>query len=216
VSVRPVVLLGVKGVRVSTPFINAFQKKKAWNLPKSFTNLSDFKNLFFSSSKCGDFKTLFFPLLEMWRFRFFFGNFPKCSLHHVCFHGGLFNGFSSQKNNKIKIKLAVLHLCVCLSWFKERGRLHSVRRSQVPTSMLYWSVWHVHCFWASMELVRQQMQLTRRLQWRWGLACQIGIHNRFLCRHWIIPRRKEMDNGKRIWMGCYVFDACVFMGYHFL
>jgi hypothetical protein len=30
----------------------------------------------------------------MWQFSFFFGNFPKCSLHHVCFHGGLFNGFS--------------------------------------------------------------------------------------------------------------------------
>jgi hypothetical protein len=29
VSVRLVVLLGDKGVRVSTPFINAFQKKKA-------------------------------------------------------------------------------------------------------------------------------------------------------------------------------------------
>jgi hypothetical protein len=53
-------------------------------------------------------KLVFFPLLEMWRFRFFFGNFPKCSLHHVCFHGGLFNGFLSQKINKIKIKLAAL------------------------------------------------------------------------------------------------------------
>jgi hypothetical protein len=61
VSVRPVVLLGGKGVRVSTPFINVFQKKKAWNLPKSSTNLSDFKTCFFFSSKCGDFKTLFFP-----------------------------------------------------------------------------------------------------------------------------------------------------------
>jgi hypothetical protein len=61
VSVRLVVLLGGKGVRVSTAFINAFQKKKAWNLPKSSTNLSDFKTCCFFSSKCGDFKTLFFP-----------------------------------------------------------------------------------------------------------------------------------------------------------
>jgi hypothetical protein len=116
------------------PPINAFQKKKAWNLPKSSTNLSDFKTCFSFSSKCGDFKTLFFPLLEMWRFRFFFGNFPKCSLYHVCFHGGLFNRFSSQKINKIKIKIAALRLCVCLSWFKETGGLHSGRRSGVPTS----------------------------------------------------------------------------------
>jgi hypothetical protein len=43
VSDRPVVLLEGKGVRVSMPFINAFQKKKAWNLPKSSTNLGDFK-----------------------------------------------------------------------------------------------------------------------------------------------------------------------------
>jgi hypothetical protein len=42
-----------------------------------------FQNLFFFSLRCGDFKTLFFPLLEMWQFSFFFGNFPKCSLHHV-------------------------------------------------------------------------------------------------------------------------------------
>jgi hypothetical protein len=41
------VLLGGKGVRVNTPFINAFQKKKAWNLPKSSTNLGDFKTYFF-------------------------------------------------------------------------------------------------------------------------------------------------------------------------
>jgi hypothetical protein len=93
-SVRPVILLGGKGVRVSMPFITVFQKKKAWNLPKSSTNLGDFKTCFFSpqnvaisklfvflSWKCGDLV--------------FFGNFPKCSLHHVCFHGGLFNGFSS-------------------------------------------------------------------------------------------------------------------------
>jgi hypothetical protein len=34
---------------------------------------------------------------------FFLGNFPKCLLHHLCFHGGLFNGFSPQKNkNKNK------------------------------------------------------------------------------------------------------------------
>jgi hypothetical protein len=59
VSVHPVVLLGGKGVRVSTPFVNALQKKKAWNLPKSSTNLR-FEHLFFFSSKCGDFKTLFF------------------------------------------------------------------------------------------------------------------------------------------------------------
>jgi hypothetical protein len=67
VSVRPIILLGGKGVRVSMPFINAFQKKKAWNLPKTSTNLSDFKTCFFflqnvpisklffvPSWKCGD------------------------------------------------------------------------------------------------------------------------------------------------------------------
>ncbi len=58
----------------------------------------------------------------------------KRSLHHICFHGGLFNEFLSQKINKIKIKIVVLHLCVCPSWFKETGGLHNVRRSRVPTS----------------------------------------------------------------------------------
>jgi hypothetical protein len=51
----------------------------------------------------------------------------KSSLHHVCFHGGLFNEFSSQKINKIKIKIDALRLCVCPSWFKKTGGLHSVR-----------------------------------------------------------------------------------------
>ncbi len=33
----------------------------------------------------------------------------------------------------MKIKLAALRLCVCLSWFKETEGFHSVRRSWVPT-----------------------------------------------------------------------------------
>jgi hypothetical protein len=61
VSVHPVVLLGGKGVRVNTPFINAFQNKKAWNLPKSSTNLSDFKTFFFSPQNVAISKLFFFP-----------------------------------------------------------------------------------------------------------------------------------------------------------
>ncbi len=125
-------------------FINGFQKKKAWNLPKSSTNLSNFK-------------TCFFLLLEMWRFSFFFGNFPNCSLHHVCFHGGLYNGFSSQKINKIKIKLAALHLCVCLSWFRETGGLHSVRRSRVLTSVLIRDTTTVQWVWCLIPLLVQRL-----------------------------------------------------------
>jgi hypothetical protein len=87
VSVRPVVLLGGKGVRVSTPFIKAFQKKKAWNLPKSSTNLSDFKTCFFSPQnvaiwKCGD---LVFVLKIFQNARFimyvFMGDFST-DFHH--------------------------------------------------------------------------------------------------------------------------------------
>jgi hypothetical protein len=61
VFVRPVVLLGGKGVRVSRPFINTFQKKKAWNLPKSSTNLSDFKTCFFSPQNVAISKFFFSP-----------------------------------------------------------------------------------------------------------------------------------------------------------
>jgi hypothetical protein len=46
-----------------------FQKKKAWNLPKSSTNLSDFKTCFFSPQNVAISKLFFFPLLEMWRFK---------------------------------------------------------------------------------------------------------------------------------------------------
>jgi hypothetical protein len=60
------------------------------------------------------------------------------------------------------------------------------------------------------------MQLKRRLQWRRGLACQIGIHKRFLCRHWIIPGRKVLVEWREDLDGCYIFDVCGLMGYHFL
>jgi hypothetical protein len=56
-----VVLLGGKGVRVSKPFINAFQQKKAWNLPKSSTNLGDFKTCFFPPQNVVISKSFFFP-----------------------------------------------------------------------------------------------------------------------------------------------------------
>jgi hypothetical protein len=49
-------------------------------------NVAISKLFFFPSWKCGD-------------LNFFFGNFSKCLLHHVCCHRGLFNGFSSQKIN---------------------------------------------------------------------------------------------------------------------
>jgi hypothetical protein len=101
-------------------FLNLFLK--IWRFQNSF---------FFPSWKCGDLV-------------FFFGNFSKCLLNHVCFHGGLFNGFSSQKINNKK-KLAALRLCVCLSmWFKETEGLHSVRRSWVPTSLIYKVTCYVH------------------------------------------------------------------------
>jgi hypothetical protein len=60
VSVRPVVLLGGKGVRFSTPFINVFKKKKAWNLPKS-PQICDFNTCFFSSQNVAISKLFFSP-----------------------------------------------------------------------------------------------------------------------------------------------------------
>jgi hypothetical protein len=55
------------------------------------------------------------------------------------FRGGLFkkNKLKKKKKKKRKEKLKKetdLHLCASLSWFKETGGLHSVRRSRVPTS----------------------------------------------------------------------------------
>jgi hypothetical protein len=34
-------------------------------------------------------------------------------------------------------KIAALHLCVCPTWFKETVEHHNVRRSRVPTSLIY-------------------------------------------------------------------------------
>jgi hypothetical protein len=106
-----VVLLGGKGDKVSTPFINAFQKKKAWNLPKSSTNLGDSKPVFFPPQNVAISKLFFFfSLLEMWRFSFFFRKFSKT----LASPGGLFGGFSPQKIIIIIIKLLCAFVCVSL------------------------------------------------------------------------------------------------------
>jgi hypothetical protein len=71
------------------------------------------------------FQNSFFPLLKKWRFSFFLEIFQNDCFTTYVFREGLFNGFLSQKINKIKIKLAALRICVCLSWFEETGGLHS-------------------------------------------------------------------------------------------
>jgi hypothetical protein len=96
VSVYLIILLGGKGVRVSTPFINAFQEKKAWNVPKSSTNFGNFKTCIFPPQNVALSK-LFFSLLEMWRFSFLFGNFPEHSLHMYVFMGDFSTNFCHKK-----------------------------------------------------------------------------------------------------------------------
>jgi hypothetical protein len=118
-----------------TPFINAFQKKKAWNLPKSSTNLSDFKTCFPSPQNVAISKLFFFPSWKCGDLVFFL-EFSKMLASPCMFLWGTFQWiFVTKKKIKNK-KLAALRLCVCLSWFKETGRLHSVPRSRVPTSPL--------------------------------------------------------------------------------
>jgi hypothetical protein len=56
------------------------------------------------------------------------------------FRRGLFKNNKILKKKKKRKKKATLHLCVCLSWFKETRGLHSVRRSRVPTSFDYSSL----------------------------------------------------------------------------
>jgi hypothetical protein len=48
-------------------------------------------------------------------------NNNKSSLHHVCFHWGLFNEFSSQIFFKKKEKKVALRLCVSLLVKRNRG-----------------------------------------------------------------------------------------------
>jgi hypothetical protein len=97
VSVRPVVLLGGKGVRVSTPFINAFQKKKAWNLPKSSTNLSDFKTCFFSPQNVAISKLFFFPSWKCGDLVFFLGIFQNARFTMYVFTGDFSTDFRHKK-----------------------------------------------------------------------------------------------------------------------
>jgi hypothetical protein len=76
-----------------------FKRRKLGICPNP-PQISTISKPVFFSSKCGDFKTLFFSPPGNVAIFIFFENFPKCSLHHVCFHGGLSNGFWSQKINK--------------------------------------------------------------------------------------------------------------------
>ncbi len=112
-SICPVVLLGGKGVRVSTPLINAFQKKKAWNLPKSSTRR--FQNLFFSSSKCDDFKTFFFFLSWKCGDFFSFWKFSKTLASPCMFSWGTFRQIFATKNNNNNNKNKIsCFVCVSL------------------------------------------------------------------------------------------------------
>jgi hypothetical protein len=98
VSVRPVVLLGVKGVRVSTPFINAFQKKKAWNLAKSSTNLSNFKTcFFFSPQNVTISKLFFFPYWKCGDLVFFLKIFQNARFTLYVFMGDFSTDFRHKK-----------------------------------------------------------------------------------------------------------------------
>jgi hypothetical protein len=97
VSVCPVVLLGDKGVRVSTAFINAFQKKKAWNLPKSSTNLSDFKTYFFSPQNVMISKLFFFPSWKCGDLVFFLEIFQNVRFTMYVFMGDFSTDFRHKK-----------------------------------------------------------------------------------------------------------------------
>ncbi len=127
VSVRPVViLLGGKRVRVGTPFINVFQKKKAWNLPKSSSNLSDFKTCFFPPQNVAISKLFFFSLLEMWRFSFVLEIFQNAHFTMYVFMGDFLADFRHKKN---KIS-CFAPLCVCLSVVKQLRKFHRSRLFQ--------------------------------------------------------------------------------------
>jgi hypothetical protein len=101
VSVRLVVLLGGKGVRVrvNTPFINAFKRRKLGICPNP-PQISAISKPVFFSSKCDDLKTLFFPLLEMWRFSFsffFFEIFQNAHFTMYVFMGNFSTDFHHKK-----------------------------------------------------------------------------------------------------------------------
>jgi hypothetical protein len=97
VYVRPVVLFGGKGVRVSMPFINPFQKKKAWNLPKSSTNLSDFKTCFFSPQNVAISKLFFFPSWKCGDLVFFLEIFQNARFTMYVFMGDFSMDFHHKK-----------------------------------------------------------------------------------------------------------------------
>jgi hypothetical protein len=99
VSGCPVVLLGGKGVRVSTPFINMFKKKKAWNLPKSSTNLSDFKTYFFSPQTVAS-KLFIFPSWKCGDLVFFLEIFQNACFTMYVFMGDFSTNFRHKKLKK--------------------------------------------------------------------------------------------------------------------
>jgi hypothetical protein len=57
------------------------------------------------------------------------------------FSWGIFQRISSQKINKIKIKLAVVRLCVCLSWFKETGDFTMSEGHRYPLVLYIKATW---------------------------------------------------------------------------
>jgi hypothetical protein len=129
VFVSPVILLGGKGVRVSTPFINGRPPwgkgvrvstpfingcppwGKGVRVSTPFINTFQKKkvwNLPKFSTNLGDFKTCFFSSSKCDDFKTLFFPSWKCGdlgffleiFQNARFTKGLFNGFSSQKINK--------------------------------------------------------------------------------------------------------------------
>ncbi len=125
-SVRPVVLLGGKAVGVSTPFINAFQKKKAWNLPKSSTNLNDFKTYFFPP-QMWRFKKKKFPSWKCGNLVFFLEIFQNSRFTMYVFMGDFSTDFRHKKKKTKKEKkkaLCCAFVCVSLDSKAVLGWLH--------------------------------------------------------------------------------------------
>jgi hypothetical protein len=79
------------------PFINAFQKKKAWNLPKSSTNLSDFKTYFFSPQNVAISKLFFFPSWKCGDLVFFLEIFQNARFTMYVFMWDLSTDFRHKK-----------------------------------------------------------------------------------------------------------------------
>ncbi len=122
-SICLIILLGGKGVRVSTPFITTFQRRKLGICPNPPQILMISKPVFFLL-KMWQFQNFFFPSWKCRDLVFFLEIFQNIRFTMYVFMGDFSADFRHKKNKNKNKNSCFAPLCVCLLVVKQLQKFH--------------------------------------------------------------------------------------------